>query len=64
MNWMFSRKRFPEFGKEIKREYDVASPCYDCRRFIRGCKGLKAGLKTGQKFACSKVDWYKVIKAE
>jgi hypothetical protein len=51
--------KFPEFGKEVRRSFAVSHLCYDCVRFIDGCKGWKAT----KKFECPKVKWYKKVKA-
>ena len=31
-------KRFPGFGRELKRDYLVHERCYDCAEFYDGCK--------------------------
>lgn len=35
-------KRFPDFGKDVKRPFAVATQCYDCATFYDGCKGWRA----------------------
>jgi len=56
---IFSSKcpKFPDFGKEVRREYEVSSLCYDCKRFVKGCKGWKAA----RKFECLKRKPYKPV---
>ena len=41
-------KRFPEFGKELKRPFEVHENCYDCADFYGDCKGWRAS----RAFAC------------
>lgn len=53
-----SFKRFPDFGKEVKRAYEIHENCYDCRRLVKGCKGWKVT----RKFMCSRVKWYKIVE--
>jgi len=31
----------PEFGKELKRGFEVHENCYDCADFYDGCKGCR-----------------------
>lgn len=61
MVWCYKQNKFPNFGEEVRRPYEVAAPCFDCRKFIKGCKGKKA--KKGVKWHCDKVDWYNTVKA-
>jgi len=35
-------KTFPEFGKELRRPFEVHENCYDCARFYDGCEGWRA----------------------
>jgi hypothetical protein len=56
--WKTSPK-FPDFGKEVRRSFAVHEFCFDCVRFVRGCKGWRAK----RKFECPKVKWYKKVKA-
>ena len=35
-------KRFPGFGRELKREYPVHEVCYDCAEFYDGCNAWPA----------------------
>ncbi len=53
-------RHFPEFGKEVKRDFQVHANCYDCKRFINGCKGWAAT----KKFQCGKAKWYKTVMAK
>jgi hypothetical protein len=41
-------KTFPEFGKELRRPFEVHENCYDCAEFYEGCKGWRAS----RDFAC------------
>ena len=41
-------KAFPEFGKELKRPFEVHENCYDCADFYDDCKGWRAS----RGFAC------------
>ena len=34
--------RFPYFGKELRRPFEVHENCYDCASFYDGCKGWRA----------------------
>ena len=34
--------RFPNFGRELQRPFDVAEPCYDCAEFYEGCNAWPA----------------------
>lgn len=60
-SWHTCGNRFPDFGKEVRREFEVYPLCYDCKKFYKGCKGQKR--KVGGKWNCSKVKWCKVIDA-
>jgi len=51
--------RFSDFGKEVRRSFDVHEFCYDCIRFVEGCKGWPARCT----FACKKQKRYKRIRA-
>ena len=35
--------RFPRFGTELERPFEVAEGCYDCAEFFDGCNGWPAG---------------------
>lgn len=35
-------KRFPDFGRELRRSYAVHANCYDCAAFYEGCDGWQA----------------------
>jgi hypothetical protein len=41
-------KRFPEFGEELRRPFQVHENCYDCAEFYDGCKGWRVS----RDFAC------------
>ena len=41
-------KTFPEFGKELRRAFEVHENCYDCTEFYYGCEGWRAS----RVFAC------------
>ncbi len=47
---LFRFKKFPDFGKEVMRDFEVHRFCYDCRKFVRGCKGRSAH----KKFVCTR----------
>jgi len=51
--------RFPDFGKEVRRSYEVSEICYDCMRFADGCKGWKAK----REFACERLKLYRRVEA-
>lgn len=51
--------RFPDFGKEVRRSFEVHANCYDCKKFAKGCKGWEAK----KKFECTKIRLYKRIEA-
>ena len=40
-------KTFPEFGKELRRGFEVHEKCYDCAEFFHGCNGWPVG-KSGR----------------
>lgn len=42
-------KRFPDFGKELRRPFAVHANCYDCAAFYEGCQGWRAA----REFGCS-----------
>jgi len=42
-------KRFPDFGKELRRPFTVRTECYDCAALYEGCEGKKA---SAAKFDC------------
>ncbi len=51
-------KRFPEFGKELRRPFEVCSRCYDCVEFYgegHGSTGCNA-WPAGKPFRCG--DFY------
>jgi len=41
-------RTFPEFGKELRRPFEVHENCYDCTEFYYGCTGWRAS----RVFAC------------
>jgi len=51
--------RFPDFGKEVHRSYEVSEICYDCMRFMDGCKGWRAK----REFACKRLKLYRQVEA-
>lgn len=53
-------KRFPDFGKEVKRPFAVAAPCYDCAAFYQGCKAWRAS----KEFECSHYQQLPDVKPE
>lgn len=59
-NNVFSSKvpRFSEFGKEIRRSFAVHECCYDCKRFVDGCRGWSAK----RVFTCEKIQLYKRVE--
>lgn len=65
MSCFEERRRFPDFGKEVKRDFEVCAPCYDCRKFYKkgkdACKGQQKIVN--KKWKCSRVDWFNIIKA-
>ena len=48
-----------DFGKEVRRTFLVHEYCYDCKKFVNGCKGWAAK----REFECSKIQLYKRIEA-
>jgi hypothetical protein len=34
--------KFPEFGAELKRDFEVSAGCYDCVEFYDGCNARRA----------------------
>jgi len=48
-----------DFGKEVRRPYEVSDICYDCKKFVNGCKGWAAK----REFTCSKIQLCKQIEA-
>jgi len=42
-------QRFPDFGQELKRPFEVHESCYDCAAFYHGCSAWPAA----EKFACA-----------
>jgi hypothetical protein len=52
--------RFPDFGKEVRRSSPIHEFCYDCKRFVHGCKGRSPKVK----FHCKRVKWYKRVEAK
>jgi len=41
-------RRYPDFGKELRRPFEVHAACYDCAEFYDGCDAWPAG----KSFAC------------
>jgi len=48
-----------DFGKEVQRSFAVHAYCYDCKKFIDGCKGWSAR----RDFACVKIKLYPRVEA-
>ncbi len=43
-------RRFPDFGKELRRPFEVHASCYDCAEFYDGCEAWPAN----KRFACDR----------
>jgi len=41
-------RRFPDFGKELRRPFEVHASCYNCAEFYDGCEAWPAS----KSFAC------------
>ena len=41
-------RRFPNFGKELRRPFEVHAICYDCADFYDDCRGYPADRDKGQ----------------
>ena len=41
-------ERFPDFGKELRRPFEVHAACYDCADFYDGCEAWPAS----KRFTC------------
>lgn len=54
-------KRFPDFGKEVRRKIPRKAECYDCVKFYKKCKGQK--VVKGKSFDCTEYKWLPRIKA-
>jgi hypothetical protein len=44
--------RFPDFGKELRRSFEVHENCYECASFYDGCPAWPAA----REFACRQCD--------
>jgi hypothetical protein len=42
----------PDFGRELRRDFEVCDECYDCVEFYAGCGGWRASMA----FACRNVN--------
>jgi len=52
------RSKSSDFGKEVRRPFDVHAHCYDCQKFVDGCKGWSAY----REFACKKIKLYRRVE--